>query len=338
MMRIRVVGGGIAGVLLSWRLAAHAEVELYLGATAVDATRASGGFVRGWEADPAQRRLAVASLGELLGDARLRQWSRYTETGCVVAVDDHATVRAAADEIDRQVPNSVHLWGRKALDDRGWRRLPAGAAALFERRAGHLDPHALRSAVLADLRNRRTVTVIDAAAPGCSEDGPTIVAAGAWTPSVLAAFGHRTAEFRTKAIEYSVYRTGGWRPLPFIDTMTGLYGRPTPEGLLLGVPTRDWDVAPGASRPTPSDRAAQIASRRFPLLELRGVVRQVRSADCYAADGLLRLRPVAGSLYTFTGGSGGAAKTALAASRIAAESLIGSPIPLSPATLAGDLR
>ena len=65
--------------------AARPRVELWTGRTGSrpgrDATAASGGAVRAYDALPAQRELAIASLAELLGSPVLRDWSRYRETG-----------------------------------------------------------------------------------------------------------------------------------------------------------------------------------------------------------------------------------------------------------------
>ncbi|HEX8768482.1 MAG TPA: hypothetical protein VF714_08940, partial [Jatrophihabitans sp.] len=57
--------------------------------------------------------------------------------------------------------------------------------------------------------------------------------------------------------------------------------------------------------------------------------------DCYSTDSLLALRPVPGTgdrLFTFTGGSGGAAKTVLAASARAASQLTTSAGPTGTPT------
>ena len=64
--------------------------------------------------------------------------------------------------------------------------------------------------------------------------------------------------------------------------------------------------------------------RRLPGLRLHSAATPVTAADCYAEDGLLSLRPVSATddrLFTFTGGTGSAAKTVLAASRRAANQL-----------------
>ncbi|MGG7609836.1 hypothetical protein ACQ5JZ_10565, partial [Streptomyces sp. ZG43] len=52
------------------------------------------------------------------------------------------------------------------------------------------------------------------------------------------------------------------------------------------------------------------------------VDRSVAACDCYHDPAGLALRPLGGGLHTFTGGSGGAAKTVVAASRRAARALL----------------
>src|SRR5690348_6192203 len=87
-MRIAVVGGGLAGALLAWRLRQRrnpVEVEMFLGRAPApqDATDASGGLVRGFELDPAQALAAAHSLAELRGSARLREWAQFRPVGSV---------------------------------------------------------------------------------------------------------------------------------------------------------------------------------------------------------------------------------------------------------------
>jgi glycine/D-amino acid oxidase-like deaminating enzyme len=156
-----------------------------------------------------------------------------------------------------------------------------------------------------------------------------VVAAGGWTPALLRASGHPTA-LRTKHIQYALLRTGPV-PLPsFVDGTTGLWGRPTDDGrLLVGLPSQRWDVDP--SRPPPDAALAaevrRVAQDRLGRLAAVPLDEVVSAADCYHDPPGLALRHVAGGqrgpvLCTFTGGSGGAAKTALAASRVAAETLL----------------
>nr|MDQ2814655.1 FAD-binding oxidoreductase [Actinomycetota bacterium] len=85
-MRVLVVGGGLAGSLLAWRLAQRPGITIDLvtgraGRGGADATAASGGAVRAYDAWPEQCELAVASLAELLASPVLRQWAAYRETG-----------------------------------------------------------------------------------------------------------------------------------------------------------------------------------------------------------------------------------------------------------------
>jgi hypothetical protein len=92
------------------------------------------------------------------------------------------------------------------------------------------------------------------------------------------------------------------------------------------VPTTEWDVPPGAGRVTSSwhDQALRLAARCFPLLKLGRVRQRVAAADCYCDPPVLTLREIVGPaprLFTFTGGSGGCAKSALAASQRAAGQL-----------------
>ncbi len=117
-------------------------------------------------------------------------------------------------------------------------------------------------------------------------------------------------------------------PTMFVDETSDLYGRPTADGrLLLGVDTQRWSVPPGSSAPIPdlAAQAVRIAAERLPHLELSAPDHLVSTADCYADPPVLTLWPVPGGthrLYTFTGGSGGSVKTALAASRTAASELL----------------
>ncbi len=154
-----------------------------------------------------------------------------------------------------------------------------------------------------------------------------VVATGSWTPTFLAEH-QLTDHTKTKAIQIALYRVAGDLPTMFVDETSDLYGRPTADGrLLLGVDTQRWSVPPGSSAPIPdlAAQAVRIAAERLPHLELSAPDHLVSTADCYADPPVLTLWPVPGGthrLYTFTGGSGGSVKTALAASRTAASELL----------------
>ncbi|MBB5869042.1 glycine/D-amino acid oxidase-like deaminating enzyme [Allocatelliglobosispora scoriae] len=343
-MRICVIGGGLAGALLAWRLAGRArQVDIFTGDDGErDATDASGGGVRGYETHPVQRELAVASLAELLSSRVLREWADFRRTGSAYLREGSAELSAELAEVDRCVYGSVSLAATDELTRAGWAGLPAGTVAVTERFAGYISPHRLRSRVLADLAGRQRTTVrtgaITALVP--HTDGTVdcrtveavrrydvvVIAAGAWTPALLRASGLPADGYRTKAIQYTVYPAGGWRPPVFVDETSGLFGRPTADGaVLLGLPTQSWGAGPGESSGTTAlhVEASRVARTRFPRLRLGPPRSRISATDCYAGQPVLRLRPVGAAprLHTFTGGAGGSVKTALAASSIAAAQL-----------------
>lgn len=347
-MRTCVIGGGMAGTLLAWRLAHRSDVEavdLFVGpGLRRDATKVSGGAVRAYESLAEQRRLAAESLRELRASAVLRAWSGYREEGSLYLRAGAPGLVAELEEVERLVPGSVQLLGAAELAEQGWGGLEPGVVGVAERRAGYVSPPRFRAAVLSDLSTRPAVTVsfanVDVIA--LSSDGAVactaanrrrvydiaVLAAGPWTPALMTSNGFDARAFRTKAIEYSVYTVAGAAPPPFVDETTGLYGRPTALGdLLLGLATQDWDVRPGYRDPTPPlhREAARTVAIRRPGLTLLARLSSVNATDCYCEQPVLSLRPVSeapGTVWTFTGGSGGSVKTALAASREAADRLV----------------
>jgi glycine/D-amino acid oxidase-like deaminating enzyme len=356
-VRVCVAGGGLAGSLLAWRLAQlpGTQVDLLTGPAggtgirpivggtgarpdaggtevrpAADATAASGGAVRAYDALAAQRRLAIASLAELLGSRVLRDWARYRETGFAYLREDGTHLAAELAEIERELPGSADLTSpAEAFGARdggpGW----AGdqeEVVIRERRAGVTSPAHLRDAVVADLAARPGARVRDGVLDGLTAGAydAVVLAAGAWTPGLLRALGLPAQGYRTRSIQYTVYDAGPVRPTAFADERTGLYGLPTADGgMLIGLPTTQWDVpaGPGAVTGVLHERAARVAAACLPRLKLGQARHRVAAADCFCDPPVLALRPADGplpGLFTFTGGSGGCAKTALAASQRAA--------------------
>jgi glycine/D-amino acid oxidase-like deaminating enzyme len=320
-MRVCVVGGGLAGALLTWRLAeSGAAVEVVTGpARPADATAASGGAVRAYESDAGQRRLAADSLAELLASPTLQNWSGYRPGQCTYLHDGGAAPDVA--DID-----GAHLLSAAELTREGWAGLRGTEVAVVETWAGNIDPDRLRAALLRDAASRPGVQVREETLPAIEVDryDRVVVAAGPWTPGLLRASGWPGDRYRTKSIQYAVYPATGWPPSAIVDT-TGMYGIPMVDGVLIGLATDRWDVDP-ASPPysaTWQAEAVRLARSRFPELRLGPASRQVGAVDCYADGPGLALRSVAGSVFTFTGGAGGSAKTALAASRRAAAELTG---------------
>jgi glycine/D-amino acid oxidase-like deaminating enzyme len=341
-VRAVILGGGLAGSLLAWRLARVApdwRIDLIPGLRCdADATAASGGAVRAYESHPQQRQLAMASMAELLHSRTLREWADYRRVGSWYLKENGEGLAVELAEIDRTLPGSARLCSGVRLATLGWDGVPAEAVAVVERDAGYVAPDRFRIAVLKDAKRVavcpgaiRSLRFNDNGTIGSEryEYDLVVLALGAWTGSFLRANGVAAAGYRTKSIQYAVHRVGRWRPPHFVDELTGLFGRPTADGgLLLGLPTRLWDLDPDQPLVTPAllHEAARCARHRFPKLRLGPAVKLVGSTDCYATDSpLLALRPVAEvqhRLFTFSGGAGGSVKTALAASHRAAIQLV----------------
>ncbi|MGH3646389.1 MAG: NAD(P)/FAD-dependent oxidoreductase [Micromonosporaceae bacterium] len=348
-MRVCVIGAGLAGSLLAWRLrlavaplGERLELDVVCGPEAGDATDVSLGMVRGFESDAANCRLAIDSLAELHDDRRLAAWAGLQEQESV-----YVTAEASLDPALRRLLPRLSAACRTAGPDELARRygiagLAGGSVGILEPRAGLIEPRRLRRSVLAELARLRVPRIpgpIDQVAVTddqvvCRWHGrvrrydAVVLATGRWTPRLLAASELPVPPYRTKTIAFAWYVATGAPPYCFVDETTGLYGRPGPDRqLALGLRSTDWDVDP--DRP-PADaalhhRAVELARHRFPGMRLEPRPRVVTAADCYTEPAGLALRPVlddAAPLYTFTGGSGGAVKTALAASAVAARDLL----------------
>ncbi|MFD7908960.1 NAD(P)/FAD-dependent oxidoreductase [Kitasatospora sp. NPDC059747] len=340
-MRICIIGAGLAGTLLAWRLrrgAPGTDVCLITAATPPgEATAASGGLVRGFEPDPAACRLAAESLAELRADPALAALAEYRETGSLYLTDDPPPT-ALLDLVEDRLPGSAEQLTAAGAAERYGITGPPDAHYLAERHAGYLSPDALRHGLLRDLLDHGGRTVAGPALAvgpgsvrlpgGTLSCDLTVLATGRRTGPLLRQSGldHREpTRLRGKLVQYTVHRAGGRRPPCFVDGTTGLYGRPHGRGdVLLGVPTDCWDEHAEPLRPLPDLRRETelLALLRLPGLRLGRVRRTVVAADCYSPSGLLELRATTDpAVHTFTGGSGGAAKCALAASRRAARDL-----------------
>ena len=356
-MRICVIGGGISGTLLAMRLAERPEVEVLLVTTSAvrqDATSVSAGLVRGFEPDPFNATLARDSLAELYANTELRSMASYRETGSVY-LPRRAPGPEALFALESRLPGSTSLLDAGELAERfGVTGVPADAVAVLERRSGHIDPDQLRRQLLARLSALGAEVVRGSLGRLCPPPGPdhstsfevedrslaadaVVLAAGAWTAGLLAAIGLPHDSLATKVIQYAVYEVSGERPPAFVDEHSGLYGRPVgPRRMLLGLPTDRWiaDVKnPGCQFSTTEERRVrELAEHMLPRLNLLRIARTAAAMDGYTPDGRLCLRAAAPGLFTFTGGSGGGAKTALAAANIAAGQLLDvqAPLPAEP--------
>ncbi|MFD7664676.1 FAD-dependent oxidoreductase [Streptomyces sp. NPDC059788] len=344
-MRAAIVGGGLAGAALGWRLAQRgASVTVFVAGAGRwrDATGASGGLVRGFDTDPDAGRLAAESLAELRGDPRLRDWAGYQEGTSTYLLPPDADVdraRGTLRTVDALLPGSAEL--RPAAGLAPFRGLPEGTWCVRERHAGHVSPGRLRDSLLravADLGGTLRCEPVLGVLPGPAlrlglgverRYDAVVLATGPWTPHLLDRWGLPDQGLSTRQIQYTLGRTVPRGLGAFVDETSGLYGRPVGTGqMLLGLPTTRWGVGPDevARDPALARRVAECAGLRLGLTAWPGPgARTVASLDCYPVGGrgglaLRGCRPDS-ALYTFAGGGGGAAKTALAAGRLAARTL-----------------
>lgn len=345
-MRLGIVGAGLAGSLLAWRMAdlvPAASIDLHTGGGARpgDATGASGGLVRGFEVSPTAGAAALASLAEMRGSATLRAWTGYQEIGSVYLLARAPDLAERVAAINRVLPGSAALLDAAHLGRAyPWRGLPETTVAVRERSAGYISPAALRTAVLTALVTAGThirTAPVWAVQPDPSvvlADGTllrydtVVLATGSWTPQLLAHSAMPPQGLRIRHIQYGIHPVR-WPGLgAFVDHLTGLYGRPYGrDGFLLGLPSRRPDLDPAVdpgSPPVDRDlalRVAAVAGRCLGGGPLPPPVRVVSASDSYHDEPGLVLRG-GPAVFTFTGGSGGAAKTVLAQSRTAAGTLL----------------
>ncbi len=341
-----MVGAGLGGALLAWRLTARPglHVEIFPGdpvTTMTAATTTSGGLVRAYDPDAAQCRAAAESLAELRESPELRQRAGYRETGSLHLLAPGADPANRMRVIDELLPGSAEVLDRDDVARRyPFRDLEPGVVGVAERHAGWFSPARLRTRTLDGLA-RAGVTMhrspVQAVGPGPTlrrMDGTTIgsdivvLATGSYTPALLARSGLPNTSLRIKQIQYTVHDVDLGDLGAFVDDNSGLYGRPAELGrFLLGLPSERWDVDPSVPR-----RDAELAAAVVRCTERRlgvrivGAGQTVTSTDCYHDPAGLALRDasVGSTIYTFTGGSGGAAKSALAASSSAAAVLTSS--------------
>lgn len=341
-VRVAVVGGGVAGVMLAMRLRRSrpaVAVTLFVrdDQVTVDATSVSAGMVRGFDTDAEQCSLAAESMAELLADSWFTEQSGYHQIGSLYVLPPGCDPTDLVRSVNEVVPGSATATPAAELAVPGQLTVrPSETPVVKEKCAGYLSPESLRRAVLRWLRDHevdiRVAAVREVTTDGAVVTGAggtvrfdrVVVAAGAWTPALVA----ERNDMRTKRIQYAVYSGAVPGLGAFVDENSGLYGRVVDQkSLLLGRSTDEWDVVPDqvSADPVLAVRVGTDAAALF-ALGSRNLVpnRMFTAADCYVVSGGLRLRPVPGTeqVFTFTGGSGGAAKTVLAASRRAAVRLL----------------
>ena len=229
-MRVCVIGAGVAGALLAWRLAQLPAVEqVVLAPGPAAAPRCHRGVRRG---SPRLRDLSPSSAGW-----RSTAWpnSSADPTGCGTGPASSSAARctclptppalpAAIAEIEAGLPGSASLLDAAELTRRGWAGLdaargrPAGGpgrlpqpAAVAPARCWPIWPSAARVRMLAD----GEVTDLQANEFTLDRRGGTAMTSWCWRPApgrrAAAARGTATrpAGLRTKGIQYTVHRASG---------------------------------------------------------------------------------------------------------------------------------
>jgi glycine/D-amino acid oxidase-like deaminating enzyme len=355
-----VIGAGVVGSATAAALAAAGRrVAVTLpSAERPGATDFSGGLVRAYEPDPVQRALAIRSTTLL--------WSRthpatpdgdgphvpFHRTGSLVLLgtEDLAEARtgvaeltAAGIEAHLLSPGQVHdRFPDMTVDDL--------AGAVWEPAGGHAHPPTVARTHL-DLALRDGATAL----PGTVQQvatGPdgvrvtldsgtitarvAVLAAGAGTPAIA---GHRLSagqpsphpgsrpRLRTKRIRYAFFDRAGRRLPAVSDLVTGMWGRPQPDGpaaggFLAGRPVEEWDVPADGGDELTTDQIEHIrtgVSRRWPWIADAPCLGGRFGVDLYSDEGpVLGAEPENSPLVMATAWSGAGFKTAPAAAAQAA--------------------
>lgn len=343
-MEITIVGAGLAGVLLAWRLRdCQAAVTLVDAPTRwpASASYASGGRVRLFDPDAGIREHAHRSLEQLERDPWTRRSARFRRVPCLYLRTGGSAMGAAWCERMRREDRSAQLATRHKIAEHVL-ELDGSATqqhGVWEPDAGQLSPRHLRDAVLRRLafhhsvryRPVPAVSVDDRSRVVLADDcvvgsDIVVVAAGTHTGSLLP--NGTCPPMRSKRIQFVHYSGRLPRPLAFVDELTGLYGTTLADGgTLLGLPTDDWDPRVVSSDQRLAARTTSLAHRRLRHLGPGSVEALVAAADTYCSDHPIhRLRPTSvPGVITFIGGAGGAAKTLLSTSAQAADELAGRP-------------
>lgn len=331
-----IVGGGIIGACILRRLteAGHQCVLVEQRRAGLGATGYSGAMVR--LAHPVPKAVAAAGAG-------LRAYSQIeSETGGRLALQrcGHLYFGAPAQLQDiltsvQAVSPTARLMTAQQIAERFGGMHVLAEAAIFEPEAGYADPVAFTryqvaqavqgGAILCEATTMQHLLVSGGRITGAATSGgeisaaQVVLASGAHTPAILAAYGLTDPELWAQHIQVGQFQlgrgTGGWPG--FVDdgqSLNGLPG-PGPRQYFLGLPTGQH-ADPVACRPACPDHAArtlEAASRRLPFAEHAQPAGALCHPDCYGHDPIGAIGPVAGGpegLYLATGFSGGGFKMA----------------------------
>jgi sarcosine oxidase, subunit beta len=321
------------------------------------ATPRSGGLLRVHHSEPADARLALASLPFFRDHAAD---CGYRRTGFALLVGpEHAATLATNTAMltdlgadVRPLPVAEVAGLRPELD------LTGVAAAAWEPDGGYVDVAGtcralLAEAVAAGARLREGARVVGLefrgsrvvgvrTVDGVEPAGTVVVAAGPWTGDLLGRCGVELP-IVPRRIASAVARCAGPAPCTVIDDTTGLYFHPEDSGsVFFGVPTGKPPVAADApedppAAPVVADTLTRLA-RRLPGVAGVPVPTGLSGTDGYTPDG----HALIGPLPRLTGGwvaagfSGGGAKTAPAVGAAIATAISTGTTPAELAPYAPD--
>ena len=323
MTSIVVVGGGLVGLSAAWHLRRADPVArvtvLERAVTGAGASGASAAGVRAMGRDPAERAMALASLArwpeldrELEGSTGYRRGGglRVAESeaehaqahadvvaqradGVPVAVVDARQVREIAPELAPAVVGGVHC----AIDGQADAPATVQAFTVAARRLGvRIDEGVAVASILTERGRVCGVALSDGARVPCDV---VIVAAGAWTSTLLASVGVRVP-LTARGLQMLLTDPGPQSLMPVVSRVAGqLSLKQLADGAYLIGGGWPGDI-PGdsASRGRVIDDSVSasfsLARSVYTPLQRRAVAQSWVGIEAFTPDGLPILGPVPG--------------------------------------------
>jgi D-arginine dehydrogenase len=342
---VLVVGGGIAGLSVAARLAAHAQVVVLEGESApgYHASGRSVAFAHYGLGNVPVRTLTALSMGELAAHGSVHPALHIAGAGEIAALDEMEAVhRHYACDYARIGPDEARAL-MPAL------KAEACAAALVDHGSLKLDTHAMLQACAAELRAHGGTLVTDARVSAIARDGdgwrvessagdfaaPLIVnAAGAWADDVARMAGVSPIGIeprRRTVISFAAPEGEDVSRWPFTKTVgTGFYLLPEGRGQLLASSMDQTPSDPCDAAPEELDIAiAADRVERATTLPIHRIAHSWAGLRSFAPDELPVIGHAAGAPgFVWCAGQGGAGfQTAPALSRIAAAAALGLSFP-----------
>lgn len=342
---VLVIGGGIAGLSVAARMAAHARVTVLEGESApgYHASGRSVAFAHYGLGNVPVRTLTALSMGELAAHGSVHPALHIASAEEIAALDALEAVhrqygcdytRAGPEDARRMVP---------AL------KPEACAAVLIDHRSLKLDTHAMLQAHAASLKAQGSRLVTGARVSGIRREGDAwhitagsetyaaailVNAAGAWADEVARLAGVAPIGIeprRRTVISFPAPEAEDVSCWPFTKTVgEGFYLLPEGRGQLLASSMDQTPSEPCDAAAEELDKAiAADRVERATTLPIRRISHAWAGLRSFVVDELPVIGAAAGAPgFFWVAGQGGAGfQTAPALSRIAAASVLGQPFP-----------